>query len=79
MDEIVAMLTTAELEQVIKIVGRSPTCYPPGAYAALKGETTANLASTRVLPWVGAHFYVAACARWLLGEREAQQRHQTRP
>ena len=37
-DEIVARLTPAELEQVIKIVGRSPRGYPPGAYDALKGE-----------------------------------------
>jgi hypothetical protein len=37
-DEIVARLTPAELEQVIKIVGRSPRGYPPGAYDALKGH-----------------------------------------
>jgi hypothetical protein len=37
-DEIVARLTTAELEQVIKIVGRSPRGYPPGAYDALKEQ-----------------------------------------
>jgi hypothetical protein len=37
-DEIVARLTTVELEQVIKIVGRCPRCYPPGAYHALKGH-----------------------------------------
>ena len=37
-DEIVARLTPTELEQVIKIVGRSPRGYPPGAYDALKGE-----------------------------------------
>jgi hypothetical protein len=36
-DEIVARLSPAQLEQVIKIVGRSPSCYPPGAYAALEG------------------------------------------
>ena len=35
-DEIAAKLTPAELEQVIKIVGRSPRGYPPGAYDALK-------------------------------------------
>jgi hypothetical protein len=35
-DEIVAKLSPAELEQVIKIVGRSPRGYPPGAYDALK-------------------------------------------
>jgi hypothetical protein len=37
-DEIAAKLTPAELEQVIKIVGRSPRGYPPGAYDALKGH-----------------------------------------
>ena len=36
--EIVARLTTRELEQVINIAGRSPQIYPPGAYAALKEE-----------------------------------------
>jgi hypothetical protein len=39
-DEIVARLTPAELEQVIKIVGRCPRCYPPGAYDALKARRT---------------------------------------
>jgi hypothetical protein len=37
-DKIVARLTTKELELVIKIAGRSPQIYPPGAYAALEGE-----------------------------------------
>ena len=37
-DEIVARLTPTELEQVIKIVGRSPRGYPPGALDALKGK-----------------------------------------
>ena len=37
-DEIVAKLSPVELEQVIKIVGRSPRGYAPGAYDALKGE-----------------------------------------
>jgi hypothetical protein len=37
-DEIVAKLTTVELEQVIKIVGRCPRCYPSGAYDALKAR-----------------------------------------
>ncbi len=35
-DEIVARLSRAELGQVIEIVGRSPSCYPAGVYAALK-------------------------------------------
>ena len=38
LDDIVAKLTPIELEQVIKIVGRSPRGYPPGAYDALKGK-----------------------------------------
>ncbi len=42
-DEIVAKLSPAELEQVVNIVGRSPSCYPHGVYAALKGKR--NLAS----------------------------------
>jgi hypothetical protein len=42
-DEIVAKLSPAELGQVVNIVGRSPSCYPPGVYAALKGKR--NLAS----------------------------------
>jgi hypothetical protein len=37
-NEIVARLTPVELEQVIKIVGRCPRGYPPGAYDALKGH-----------------------------------------
>jgi hypothetical protein len=39
-DEIIARLSPAELEQVNKIVGRSPNCYPPGVYAALKDRRT---------------------------------------
>jgi hypothetical protein len=34
----VVRLTTVELEQVIKIAGRSPQVYPPGAYVALREE-----------------------------------------
>ena len=37
-DEIVARLSPAELDQATKIVGRSPGCYPPGVYAALKDK-----------------------------------------
>jgi hypothetical protein len=37
-DEIVAKLSPVELEQIIKIVGRSPRAYPPGALEALKGK-----------------------------------------
>src|SRR5262249_22576911 len=35
-DEIVPKLTAVELEQVIKLVGRSPRVYPPGTLDALK-------------------------------------------
>jgi hypothetical protein len=35
-DEIVPKLSAAELEQVIKLVGRSPGVYPPGTLDALK-------------------------------------------
>ncbi len=38
-DEIVARLAPAELGQVVNIIGRSPNCYPPGTYAALKGKS----------------------------------------
>ncbi len=37
-DEIVARLSPAELQQVINIVGRSAGGYPPGVYAALKDK-----------------------------------------
>lgn len=37
-DKIVAKLSPVELEQVIKIVGRSPRGYPSGALEALKGK-----------------------------------------
>jgi hypothetical protein len=40
-DEIVAKLEPGELEQVIKLVGRSPSCYPPGTLDALKGRRPA--------------------------------------
>jgi hypothetical protein len=37
-DEVASKLRPGQLEQVIKIVGRSPSCYPPGALDALKGR-----------------------------------------
>ena len=40
-DEIVAKLGPRELEQVIKLVGRSPRCHPPGTLDALKGRMPA--------------------------------------
>jgi hypothetical protein len=38
-DEVVAKLRPGELEQVIKLVGRSPRCSPPGMLDALKRRT----------------------------------------
>jgi hypothetical protein len=39
-DEIVPKLSAIELEQVIKLVGRSPRLYPPGILDALKQRRT---------------------------------------
>src|SRR5215472_13277372 len=39
-EQIVAELTAVELEQVIKLVGRSPRAYPPGTLDALKNRRT---------------------------------------
>jgi hypothetical protein len=45
-DEIVPALGAAELEQVIKLVSRCPSCYPPGALEAFKSNwNTASLAA----------------------------------
>ena len=41
-DEIVPKLRPAELEQVIKLVGRSPRVYPPGTLEALKSKRNAS-------------------------------------
>ena len=40
-DEIVTKLRPSELEQVIKLVGRSPSCHPPGTLDALKSRRQA--------------------------------------
>jgi hypothetical protein len=40
-DEIVAKLGPRQLEQVIKLVGRSPWCHPPGTLDALKSRRRA--------------------------------------
>jgi hypothetical protein len=45
-DEVVAKLTAPELERVIKLVGLSPSCYPPGTFEALKSKT-GTLSGTR--------------------------------
>jgi hypothetical protein len=54
-DEIVARLTTAELEQVINIVGRSPRGYQPGAYDALKAERHRRSMQRAAARSAGAH------------------------
>jgi hypothetical protein len=41
-DEIVPKLSAAELDQVIKLVGRSPRVYPPGTLEALKSKRNAS-------------------------------------
>ena len=41
-DEIVPSLSAAELEQVIKLVGRSPSVYPTGTLDALKSKRNAS-------------------------------------
>ena len=41
-DEIAPELSVAELEQVIKLVGRSPSVYPPGTLDALKQRRTST-------------------------------------
>ncbi len=49
-DEIVARLTAAELGQLINIIERSPNCYPPGAYAALKDKRDLALPPQQAAP-----------------------------
>jgi hypothetical protein len=39
--DIVAKLRPGELEQVMRLVGRCPSCYPPGTLDALKGRSQA--------------------------------------
>jgi hypothetical protein len=40
-DEIASKLTLDELGHVVRLVGRCPTCYPPGTLEALKGRSPA--------------------------------------
>ena len=44
--EVAAKLTPDELEHVIRLVGRCPSCYPPGTLDALKSKRMASLTST---------------------------------
>jgi hypothetical protein len=63
-DEVVTKLTASELEQAIKLVGRCPSCYPPGTLEAPKGRrpapapqpsaanTPTNVAAARPAAWI---------------------------
>ena len=50
--EVAAKLKPDELEHVIRLVGRCPSCYPPGTLDALKTKRMASLTPTaaRLLP-----------------------------
>ena len=51
-DEVESKLTPSELGHVIRLVGRCPSCYPPGTLDALKTKRMASLTPTaaRLLP-----------------------------
>jgi hypothetical protein len=70
-DEIVPKLRPGELEQVIKLVGRSPSCYPPGTLDTLKaGDTRRRRSTSRALrsmwhpvgPLLGSSPTLSTCA-----------------
>ncbi len=71
-DQIVARLTTAELEMVIKIAGRSPQIYPPGAYDALKEERVRRLMQRAAARSPGARISPAAVRMRKTRERRRQ-------
>ena len=48
--EVAAKITPDELEHVIKLVGRCPSCYPPGTLDALKSKRVASLTHTAASP-----------------------------
>ena len=52
-EEIAGKLTPAELGDVTRLVSRCPSCYPPGAYAALKAKR--DLVSPTTRSGVAAH------------------------
>jgi len=58
-DEIVPKLTASELEQVIKLVGRSPRLYPPGTLDALEQRYDKGLTNAAA---EGAHCQALAQA-----------------
>ena len=54
-EEIAGKLTPAELGDVTRLVSRCPSCYPPGAYDALKArEMLAAKPATRTTARMGA-------------------------
>jgi hypothetical protein len=59
-DEIVPKLSAAELEQVIKLVGRSPRVYPPGTLDALKQRRALVSPEPPQGPSDGGHSNVSA-------------------
>ena len=56
-EEIAGKLTPAELADVTRLVSRCPSCYPPGAYDALKARrnVAAEQSATRTTARVGAN------------------------
>jgi len=64
-DEIAPKLSAIELEQVIKLVGRSPRLYPPGILDALNQRRTSPSPQPRSgsAPISGAPARVLSCAR----------------
>jgi hypothetical protein len=48
--QVAVKLRPDELEHVIRLVGRCPSCYPPGTLDALKGERTLMTAPTESRP-----------------------------
>ena len=55
--EIAGKLTPAELADVTRLVSRCPSCYPPGAYEALKAlrNVTTEQSATRATAGTGAN------------------------
>jgi hypothetical protein len=68
-EEIAGKLTSAELVDVTRLVSRCPSCYPPGAYDALKSrrDVTAEQPATRPTSVAGANRprqrLIAGCGR----------------
>jgi hypothetical protein len=58
--EVAAKLTPVELEHVIRLVGRCPSCYPLGTLDALKSKRAASLTPTAGSPLPNARREAAA-------------------